>query len=580
MRWVDGMMLARATLLTAAALAMSVAFPGSRSAAEQLAAATAMPIRHVIMIVQENRSFDHYFGTFPGADGIPAGVCVPFDPAKPSLGCVAPFHDPHDSNAGGPHGNIAALGDLDHGITQAKMDGFLNQEISAWNRQGCNANPGSPLCANLVDGEARHDVMSFHTADEIPNYWAYARHFVLQDRLFEGVRGWSLASHLDVVSEWSAVCSSQTNAATCVTTPNPAAPTKATQYPWASLFQLFDVNGVSWKYYVATGTEPDCSDDEMTCGPQETLGTFTPSAWNPAPLFAWVRAQGPAYLSQHVVGIDRFLIDAANDTLPQVAWLMPNDLVSEHPSHGITAGMEYVTAQINAVMQSRAWDSTAIFLTWDDFGGFYDHVAPPNVDTNPLRNTPIQGFGLRVPGILISPFARAGTVDHQLLSFDSYATFVENIFLNGARLDPAALGNPDRRPTIRDALKSASFVDGHREPIGDLVKEFDFAQAPLPPLLLPTHIPSGITVSCGRNVGANCTQNTVTVTWNPVGNPASPAQVTYHIQRDGIGLSQCSGSATTCADTPGSGAHLYRAFAVDSSGSTSPLSAAAEADIP
>jgi Phosphoesterase family len=187
-------------------------------------------------------------------------------------------------------------------------------------------------------------------------------------------------------------------------------------------------------------------------------------------------------------------------------------------------------------------------------------VAPPNVEANPTRNTPVQGFGLHVPAIIISPFARAGTIDHQLLSFGSYATFVENIFLNGARLDPAALGNPDRRPTIRDALTSASFVDGHREPIGDLSRKLDFTQTPLPPFLLPTHIPSGTTVSCGRNVGANCTQNTVTITWNPVGNPASPARVTYHIQLDDAGLPQCVGSAATCTDTPGSGVHLYRAF--------------------
>jgi phospholipase C len=126
-----------------------------------------------------------------------------------------------------------------------------------------------------------------------------------------------------------------------------------------------------------------------------------------------------------------------------------------------------VTGLVNAIMQSPDWDSTAIFLSWDDWGGFYDHVVPPGVDVN--------GYGLRVPGILISPFARAGFIDSQTLSHDAYNKFIEDDFLGGQRLDPASDGRPDPRPDVREANPL----------LGDLTADFDFNQPPRPPLLLP-----------------------------------------------------------------------------------------------
>jgi phospholipase C len=125
-----------------------------------------------------------------------------------------------------------------------------------------------------------------------------------------------------------------------------------------------------------------------------------------------------------------------------------------------------VTKLVNAVMRGPDWQSTAIFLTWDDWGGFYDHVVPPRVDRN--------GFGLRVPGITISAWARAGTIDHQTLSFDAYLKLIEDRFLGGQRLDPSTDGRPDSRPTVREEL----------DVLGDLSLEFDFTQAPLDPLIL------------------------------------------------------------------------------------------------
>jgi phospholipase C len=148
---------------------------------------------------------------------------------------------------------------------------------------------------------------------------------------------------------------------------------------------------------------------------------------------------------------------------------VPSGAVSEHPPARIHRGVAYVTSLVIAVMRSMDWSSTAIFLAWDDWGGFYDNVVPPKVDEN--------GYGLRVPGIVISPYARWGYVDHQILSFDAYAKFIEDDFLGGQRLDPRTDGRPDPRPTVRENVPI----------LGNLVSDFDFSQAPRPPVILPLH---------------------------------------------------------------------------------------------
>ncbi len=561
-------------------------------------AQTSYPIQHVIIIMQENRSFDHYFGTFPGADGIPAGTCIPYAPREPKKGCVVPFHSQLDANAGGPHNALAALADLDDGVTKAAMDGFVAEQkqkassasdAASSTHHGASAAPApettcgtsstTPSCSGKYIGLLQHDVMSYHTEAEIPNYWTYARKFVLQDHMFESVRGWSEPSHLYITSLWAAVCSNQTDASTCVTNPNPPQPKPTTIYPWANLFQLLDVNGVSWKYYLGQGTQPDCDDGEMDCAPQIQTSAV-PSVWNPAPFFASVKAQGKAYLAAHVPTSDRFIVDVKGGTLPAVSWIVPSGVYSEHPSQSVTTGMEYVTSLVNAVMQSPYWNSTAIFLAWDDWGGFYDHEVPPIVDYN-NTSTPVQGYGLRVPGILISPYARAGMIDHAYYSFDAYATFIETLFTNGTPLSPSALGNPDSRPTLRDTVTSAKLPNGTQVAIGNLFDEFDFTQTPLAPTVLPTHIPTGITADCQAPITTEvCSSSTVTIAWNPVTGAQVPGPFVYHVERDGAGLPQCSGGATTCSDTPGSGAHFYRVYSIGSQGDASPLSAAAEVQEP
>jgi phospholipase C len=421
-------------------------------------------IQHVVIIMQENRSFDSYFGTFPGADGIPHGVCVP-DPLHG--GCVAPFHDPLDRNNGGPHGASNAAADIDGGL----MDGFVGQ---AERGQSCTTD--DPNCSPCTESQLTGcvDVMGYHDAREIPNYWTYAEDFVLQDHMFEPNASWSLPQHLYEVSEWSARCGNALDPFSCTNSlqnPNPLSytrpsdPTPPARYAWTDMTYLLHRYGVSWGYYVFQGTEPDCENDAaMTCTPAQQ-GPTTPGIWNPLPSFETVHQD---HQLGDVQSLSKFFTAANNGTLPAVSWVVPNGTVSEHPPSLVSAGQTYVTGLINAIMNSPNWDSTAIFLSWDDWGGFYDHVQPPVVDVN--------GLGLRVPGIVISPYARAGFVDHQQLSQDAYNKFIEDDFLNGQRLDPATDGRPDPRPDVREAMN-----------IGDLTADFDFTQPPRPPVLLSVH---------------------------------------------------------------------------------------------
>ncbi len=484
-------------------------------------------IRHVVIIMQENRSFDSYFGTYPGADGIPAKngkftVCVP-DPR--SGGCDRPFHDPSLVNGGAGHNNLDAVQVIDGG----KMDGFVKVAEQGLSR-GCGAvNPPPKACLTT----SAPDVMGYHDAREIPNYWKYAEDFVLQDHMFEPVASWSLPAHLYLVSGWSAHCTS-TNPKSCVNDIAQAsghlaglvpiafrvclrshglslravvrqlgnltrqqqqilvsclaALTPAQRqlllslatggggegrqlglYSWTDLTYLLHKDHVSWAYYVQKGVQPDCDEnpDQTAAGCAPVAqGAGTPSIWNPLPSFTDVK-------NDHQLGdiksLSAFYVAARKGDLPAVSWITPTQANSDHPPASIATGQAYVTNLINTIMKSPDWDSTAIFLTWDDWGGFYDNVVPPQVDA--------QGYGLRVPALVISPYAKRGFIDHQTLSFDAFNKFIEDDFLGGQRLDPATDGRPDSRPTVRENVPI----------LGNLLADFDFSQPPRPPVLLPLH---------------------------------------------------------------------------------------------
>ena len=430
-------------------------------------------IKHVIIVMQENRSFDSYFGTYPGADGIPMRngvptVCVP----NPAGGCTRPYHDKADVNGGGPHGVPNAVADVAGG----RMDGFIRQRDAA--KTSCRIIT-DPACS----GGGPPDVMGYHTAAEIPNYWKYARDFVLDDHMFEAVKSWSLPDHLYLVSGWSARCRTRLPMSCRNDIVGPygvsqfgqavqrqlATGQTSTDLAWTDITWLLHAHHVSWAYYVQTGIQPDCANDSaLTCAAVRQ-NIRTPGIWNPLPLFGDVRHD---HQLGNIKPLTAYLRAARTGKLPSVSWITPAGADSEHPPASVHLGQAHVTAVINAAMESPDWKSTAIFLSWDDWGGFYDHVVPPMADRN--------GYGLRVPAMVISPYARRGFIDHQTLSSDAYLKFIEDDFLGGARLDPRTDGRPDPRPDVRE----------NQPLLGNLTADFNFSQAPRAPLLLPTNPPA------------------------------------------------------------------------------------------
>ena len=475
-------------------------------------------IKHVVMIMQENRSFDSYFGTYPGADGIPMkngtpAVCLP-DPQAHT--CVYPYHDTNDVNYGGPHTSTDFTADLDSG----KMDGFITQAESQTpsdcaNKAGCSA-PG---------GHGNTDVMGYHNAQEIPNYWAYAQHFRLLDHMFESEEGYSVPSHLGLVSLWSAVCANS-SPESCQSSETPATGPSA-QYPWTDLTWLLHKYGVSWRYYVGTGANPDCKNDAATCE-ATSLSPAQPGIWNPCPTSRTSPRTGSR---GNVVSTAQFYPAALKGTLPQVSWVVPSAEVSEHPPGPVSLGQAYVTGLINAIMQGPDWGSTAIFLCWDDWGGFYDNMVPPQVDS--------LGYGFRVPAIVISPYAIAGKVDHQTLSFDAFAKFVENDFLNGARLDPATDGRPDSRPDVRENAPQ----------LGDLTSDFNFSQTPIPPLILNSGPPWGPVPAISRTPTGTDGDAPLTVSFDASGSTGGNSAISSWDLSYGDGTPDATGTGAPPSPT-------------------------------
>ncbi|MGO9872219.1 MAG: alkaline phosphatase family protein, partial [Acidimicrobiia bacterium] len=334
----------------------------------------------------------------------------------------------------------------------------------------------NPACTN----SPTDDVMGYHTGSDIPNYWSYAKNYVLQDHMFEPNASWSLPAHLFEVSEWSATCTRHNDPSSCTnalqvpglppdfaaTLGGGAGTAKPPIYAWTDITYLLHKQQVSWGYYVVTGTEPDCANPAaMSCAPVRQ-NAHTPGIWNPLPYFDTVKND---HQLGNIQSVDHFYKAAQSGSLPAVSWVVPSGVLSEHPPAPVSFGQSYVTSLVNAVMRSPDWDSTAIFLAWDDWGGFYDHVVPPKVDEN--------GYGLRVPALVISPYAKRGYIDHQTLSFDAYVKFIEDDFLHGQRLDPKTDGRPDPRPTVRENVAL----------LGNLTNDFDFSQPPRPAMLLPVH---------------------------------------------------------------------------------------------
>lgn len=338
-------------------------------------------IEHVVWIIQENHSFDNYFGAFPGADGIPPTTCLPKMPG--SQQCVKPFHMPPDQ----------PLLDLEHSwetahaaYDDATMNGFVWAE-------------GSPY------------TMGYYDQRDIPNYWNYASRYTLCDRFFSSEMTGSSPNHVYTVAAQSQEINNIGSLAQLKDVMD-----DDDGFSFASIVKRFAGQNITWKYYVETQPLPPGGRNENAhlsrlAYPDPKVFTL----WNPMPGFKAIR-DNPAEMSR-LVSQDEYFNDLKNGALPQVSWLIPDFQDSEHPPEPLDQGMWYVTRAVNALMQSPYWRNTVIFLTWDDYGGFYDHVPPPEVDAH--------GYGPRVPMIVLSPYAKQHYVSHDTYDFTSVLKFIE-----------------------------------------------------------------------------------------------------------------------------------------------------------
>ncbi len=338
-------------------------------------------IEHVVWIIQENHSFDNYFGTFPGADGLPPFTCLPKMPGAQD--CVKPFHMP----PGQP------LIDLEH----------------SWETAHAAYNNGTMNGFVWVEGSPY--TMGYYDQRDIPNYWSYARRYTLCDRFFSSEMTGSSPNHVFTVAAQSGEIN---NIASLKQLESETDDDDG--FSFASIVRRFRGAGITWKYYVET--QPPTAAAAAVNATLSHLAYPDPkefTLWNPLPGFKGIR-ENPADMAR-LVPLQQYFTDLKSGTLPQVSWIIPDFQDSEHPPEPLDQGMWYVTQSINALMQSRYWKNTVIFLTWDDYGGFYDHIPPPEVDA--------YGYGPRVPMIVISPYAKQHYVSHDTYDFTSVLKFIE-----------------------------------------------------------------------------------------------------------------------------------------------------------
>ncbi|MGZ6272899.1 MAG: alkaline phosphatase family protein [Candidatus Limnocylindrales bacterium] len=400
-----------------AGLAMVAGLAAGPLAFASPAAASGKPIQHVVFLMQENHTFDNYFSAFPGVDPAP-NTCqpnwiptpvpnptptksptpAPSGSPKPSASsknkatpsptpsptaapsaseCYAPFHLSSHRTVDLNHSTEAALRAFDSG----RMDGFSAAQ-DQYN-----------LPNNLAVG--------YYDGTDLPVYYNLASQYVLATRFFSSAMGSSQINHMYSIAARG------------------GGPVPAAGYDFPTIFDRLQAAGVSWKFYVQNYDPSITFRTTNAAATSAAAGTTTPKEsqliW--APLLNYARFIDDPALSSHIVDLQQYYTDLQTGQLPAVAYLVPSGL-SEHPPGDITAGQSFAVTTATSLMRSSAWDSSVWAVTWDDWGGWYDHVPPPQVDSD--------GYGFRVPAIIVSPYARSGLIDTTTYDFTSILKFIED----------------------------------------------------------------------------------------------------------------------------------------------------------
>jgi len=369
----------------------------------------------VVVIMEENHTFDNYFGAFPGVNNNPKGPSgQPWGVTEPAASDPLPY----DLSHSGPR----AYGAIDGGA----MDNF------------------NPI------GDVQY------TQSDIPTYWAYATHFGLGENFFTSIATSSTPNHIAMIASQSGGDFFTGNTSGCRSPVNGVVLNRSAStgdeffarpcYNINSIPQELTKAGLSWKFYGNT------------------------DIWD-APLFVKPIESTPQLPSTQIIN------DAGKNDLPAVSFVTPDSpSESDHPPSSTRPAQNFVASVVNSIMKSNEWSSTAIFVTWDDFGGFYDNVPPPVVDK--------MGLGPRVPLLVISPYAKPGYISASQGEFSSFDKFIE------ANFNLPSLG-------ARDSRSDTS----------DLMDFFNFSQTPRPALIEPMLPYSGVlTVPNSKTEGAGTTQ--------------------------------------------------------------------------
>jgi phospholipase C len=355
------------------------------------AAGGASPIKHVIIMIQENRTFDNFFATFPGADGATSGLCgkktIPLRAVGLVGGGVSNDHKTWET-------------EYDHG----KMDGF------------CRAVQGNHSSGGLLPYQ-------YVYPSQVRPLWAIAKQYVLAEYMFQTQTSASFTAHQDLIRgdtvlnatesvvdnlgalQWG--CGAPLGARTSLLTSSGRVLDQQGPFPcftWKTLRDSIEAKHLSWKYY-----SPSVRD--LSGG----------NLWN---AFYAIRAvyADSTELRQHIsVPETTIFRDIKRGTLPAVSWVVPDFFNSDHPQTAHDTGPSWVAQVVNAVgANTPLWNSTAIVVVWDDWGGFYDHVSPPQLDYN--------GLGFRVPCLIVSPYAKPHYISKTQYEFGSILRFVEDTF--------------------------------------------------------------------------------------------------------------------------------------------------------
>lgn len=450
------------------------------------------PIDHIVVVMMENHAYDNYFGAYCGVtnslcpiagDGIPAGTCVPMVPTNVSAGCIKPFPLPASyvtRSEGAGHNWVTS-----HiAYANGSMDGFYDAS----------------------HGKAA--VMGYYNGTTIPTYWDTAQEYGLGDDFFSATLSYSLANHwyllagqspLKAETDWLFVTKNKQTGQTMMTPADSVYLNEANQTP-AIDDQLVTTN-LTWKYYDDSFQNATYA-QELTGTNLGLKGKGVPSVydyWDP--LAAKNETYTPAF-EPHWVNRTQFQVDAAAGALPNVSWVIPNPGESDHPSANLSRGMAFVGGILNAVERSPDWNSTAVFVTWDEYGGYYDHVPPPQV--NPY------GLGFRVPLLVVSPYTPEGLISNNFSSFGSLLHFTE--WRNGL----PALTSWDANSSL--PLQYFDLNATPRVPI-NLSVESSYPYAPQAESLHPV-----------RNLSAQPTPTGLFVTWDgPQGRaPVADYTVDWH----------------------------------------------------